>query len=325
MANVCGGGGNNLCGCPAGTRECGTGTSDCVPNNQCCNCGGPCQTCNNGTCGAVADGQPGRCPAGQECRTGGCVTAAPPATLATSVAPDPIPLTRITEESAQVRWVIINNGGQSTQPLTLSQTGFDPNEIFTESTCLGLSLAPGNTCLIRISFRPRAPVGTRAVTLTVNAGSLQVSARFDIPVRQGPAGPCTLGTPNECAPGLFCTAWYLDQDRDGYGGEPRLGGAPTLSVCSNGLAVGRPADVIQELGPVFGTAIMPYLLLTGDCCDLPGGFNGGGIASGPFQVNPGVTMAVADPAVDCPNPDDFNCDGVAACIPIPAEDGTSCL
>jgi len=188
------------------------------------------------------------------------VASAAPASLATSVAPTEIPLTQISQESAPVNWVIINNGGQSTQALTLSPTGFDPNEVFTESSCLGLPLAPSNTCLIRISFRPRAPVGTRQVSLTVNAGSLQVSTQLAIPVRQGPAGACTLGAANECAPGLFCTTWYLDQAEDGYGGEPRLGGAPTLQACSNGTEVGRPADIIEDLGPVFGTAIMRYVL-----------------------------------------------------------------
>ena len=74
-AEVCGA--NDLCGCPAGTRECTPGGSDCTPDTQCCNCSGPCQTCTNGVCGTVQDGQPGLCGSGQECRLGGCVLAAP--------------------------------------------------------------------------------------------------------------------------------------------------------------------------------------------------------------------------------------------------------
>lgn len=244
----------------------------------------------------------------------------------TSVEPDPIPLTQVSQESGQVIWIVANNGGQSTQPLTLAQTGFDPAEVLTASACLGQPLPPATSCTLRISFRPRLPTGTRNVTLTVVAGPLEVSTQFSIPVRQGAAGTCTLGNADECAPGLFCTTWYLDQDEDGYGGEPSLGGAPTLSVCSNGLEIGRPAAIVEDLGPVLGTQIRPYVLPpnVGDCCDLPGR-SMSTTFSAPFNVNPGVSTARTGAAPDCPNPDDFNCDGEAVCTEIRAEDGTLCL
>src|SRR6185503_1788079 len=65
-------GSNDLCGCP-GTAPRDCGNNNCIPNAQGCNCTGPCQQCNNGTCGTVANGQAGRCGAGQVCQNGGCV------------------------------------------------------------------------------------------------------------------------------------------------------------------------------------------------------------------------------------------------------------
>jgi hypothetical protein len=68
---------NDLCACPAGSRECAAGSGDCVPNAQCCNCGGPCNQCQNGQCLPIGNGQQGACAGGQVCQNGNCAAPAP--------------------------------------------------------------------------------------------------------------------------------------------------------------------------------------------------------------------------------------------------------
>jgi ASPM-SPD-2-Hydin domain-containing protein len=63
---------NDLCACPAGSRECTAGSGACLPNAQCCNCGGPCNQCNNGQCLPIGNGQQGGCVDGQVCQNGSC-------------------------------------------------------------------------------------------------------------------------------------------------------------------------------------------------------------------------------------------------------------
>jgi hypothetical protein len=253
----------------------------------------------------------------------------PPPTLATSAAPGQIPQTLVGALSAPIRWVIINGGGQATLPLTLSQD-FNTNEFTVESNCLGSPLAPGNTCVLNITFAPQRPAGSRSPTFTVTAGALMVRTTLaPIPVRYGAGQDCAIGATGECVAGLFCQPWYLDQDLDGYGGEERFGGARSKSTCSNQPNVGRPADeVIMESGaggfPV--ELALPYRPTGGDCCDVTGDRQRSTLSVIASDVNPGITTREVRPAPRCALPEDYNCDGIEDCINVPAgPDGTSCI
>jgi len=343
---------NDGCGgeCSPGTRRCAGGAPQLCSDAGLWQAQAPCQFVCTGSGSCSGECSPGArrcspqsgvpqlcsqagiwqnqnaCPFGQECGGGECVASTPPATLATSSPPGQIGQTLVGDAPARVRWTVINNGGQATEPLRLEPT-FDTSEFGVENNCIGRPLPPGSTCGLDIVFTPQRPAGSRSATFRVTAGVLAVEVTLaGIPVRYGPAGECTFGAANECGTSLFCTIWYLDQDEDGYGGQPESGGAPTLSVCSNGLDVGRPADINVDLGAVFGVHVLRYVLPpnTGDCCDLIN-TSTGLLISTPFHVNPGVTESRARPASACPLPDDFNCDGQEVCTTIRAEDGTLCL
>lgn len=301
------------------TGECTPGAGRCIPSSpvpQLCTQAGSWQSQNS-------------CLVGQECQGGACVASAPPATLATQVAPAAIPLTVVGAVAAPVRWTVINTGGQPTQALQLDRTTFDRTEFSIESSCLGVALAPGSTCLLNITFTPQRPAGIRNPTFRVTAGALSASTALPaIQVRIGLGGACTLGAVGECQPGLGCQQWYLDQDQDGWGGEERFGGAPPKATCSNEAGMGRPADEVA-VGPGAGgfpfELAMPYVAIAGDCCDLAFDVQGSDISVRASDVNPGVTEPDDRPATRCANPDDLDCDGVAECTRIPARDGTLCI
>jgi hypothetical protein len=68
-------GADDLCRCPAGSRECVANSNECVPNNQCCTSCGACATCNGGACANLSRGSQGQCGAGQRCDgNGACFT-----------------------------------------------------------------------------------------------------------------------------------------------------------------------------------------------------------------------------------------------------------
>lgn len=195
-----------------------------------------------------------------------------------------------------------------------------------ENNCIGRPLPPGSTCGLDIIFTPQRPAGTRSATFRVTAGPLSVETTLGgIPVRYGAGETCTLGDDDRfCAPGLFCLPWYLDQDDDGWGGEERFDGAPSKTTCSSYPDVGRPPT--ETFTTVEGFLLsMPYVELSGDCCDYPGVFGTSDIAVTPAGVNPGVTQRNVNPAPRCENPDDLNCDGVVDCVSVPARDGDSCI
>jgi hypothetical protein len=319
---------NEGCACVNGqTRGCG-------PDTDVGSCQRGTQTCVNGSfggCQGAVFPAPRNCASAQDNDCDGrpdntldevCGTV----TLATSAAPaDPIGTMLIGSTIVPMRWVIINEGSVPTGPLTLTRN-FNANEFVVESACLGQPLNAGNTCTLNITFTPQRPAGTRNVTFTVTAGSASLSTTLaPITVRVGVAGDCTLGASGECAAGLFCQSWFLDQDLDGYGGEERFGGAPSKSTCSNQPNRGAPAPVV--ITDARGEIALPYrpATLAGDCCDLPSLFQGNSIESLPSDVNPGIMMSSTRPAVACPEPNDFNCDGVAVCGSIPVAPGRTCL
>lgn len=112
-------------------------------------------------------------------------------------------------------------------------------------------------------------------------------------------GQCV--TAGDCLGNLPCTSFYLDLDFDGYGSEERR-------VCGTAL----PPDVTLE--GVRGPVDVSYVPLGGDCCDLFGEFRGTANTSTPSEVNPGVVVGSSRGASACPEPYDFNCDGVVAVV-----------
>jgi hypothetical protein len=298
---------------------------ECTPGSRRCSQAGIPQLCSPSGLWQNQNG----CPGGQECRLGDCVMSAPPPTLVTSAAPGQIPQTLVGTVSAPVRWTIINSGGQPTQALALVRD-FSANEFTVESSCIGVPLAPGNACVLNITFTPQRPAGSRSATFTVTAGTLTVRTTLaSISVRYGAGQDCTTGASGECQPGLFCQPWFLDQDLDGYGGEERFGGAPAKTTCSNQPNVGRPADMVIVDSGAGGFPVelaLPYLPIGGDCCDVTGDRQRSSLSVVASDVNPGITVREIRPAPRCALPEDYNCDGVEDCITVPAgPDGTSCL